>query len=303
MNTIPHDQLQDRHLEYLAAREEFFLRSKTIQAAQVILSFASAIGGAILIVFLPATQVYVAFWGIVVTLLDIAWLTPWRKKLQEKGAKSQELFDCEVLGLKWKDFKMGRLLDIETLTEAASAYRRKDPNHSALKNWYPPVVGNIPMEYARIICQRQNLRWDVELRRTLANYILVAMGGTTLLVFLLGLVGSFTLEKLILAVLNPLLPVLVVGMRLYVDHSEAVHNIERLREYADTLWDHAIKGRITTQELEEGSRDLQDEIYNNRRARVPVFEWFYRVNRKKHTSQMNRGAEVMVEEYQKNITP
>ena len=59
----------------------------------------------------------------------------------------------------------------------AAPKSRATPGSAArLQNWYPPVVGNVPIEIGRLICQRTNVWWDPSLgRRYAAGPLLLAI--------------------------------------------------------------------------------------------------------------------------------
>jgi hypothetical protein len=115
-------------------------------------------------------------------------------------------------------------------------------------------------------------------------------------VFLVGLIGGLTLEKFFLVVLAPLIPTVVLGIRQYIEHTEAAARLDRLRERSEELCSQAIRGRLTLQEVTEESYKLQNEIYDNRRRNPMIFNWIYRRLRRQQEEQMNRGAEELVEE-------
>jgi hypothetical protein len=124
--------------------------------------------------------------------------------------------------------------------------------------------------------------------------------GLTVIVFLVGLIGGLTLEKFFLVVLAPLIPAVVLGIRQYIEHTEAAIRLDRLKERSVELWNQAIRGRLTPQEVTEESYKLQNEIYDNRRRNPLIFNWIYSRLRRQQEEQMNRGAEDLVEEALRN---
>lgn len=300
MNTIPQEQVTPKQLERLAAQRQLYSDAKRIQAVLITLSVPCVILLTLLAAIFPKLQVYVAFWGILITILDIIVFTPQQKSLQEKAAKIQQIFDCDILQMDWSKLNSGNRPAPEAIVEASSRHKRIDPNYSKLQNWYPISVGQLPIHLARLICQRSNCWWDSELRRRYAIWGLVAVGGLAVIVCLVGLIGSLTLEKFFLVVLAPLIPALILGIRQYKEHTEAAARLDRRREQADELWSQAIKGRLAPQELTEESYKLQNEIYDNRRRNPLIFEWIYDRLQGEQEIQMNRGAEDLVEEALRN---
>ena len=118
----------------------------------------------------------------------------------------------------------------------------------------------------------------------------------SIIVFLIGLIGGLTLEKFLLAVLAPLTPAFVFGLRQYIEHNEAANRLDRLRENAEALLQEVINGRFTPQDLERESYSLQAQIYDNRRRSPLIFDWLYSRLRRKDEEQMNKGAEAIIQE-------
>jgi len=300
MNTIPQQQLIPKQIERLAAQRQIYSDAKKTQAVLLILSVPCVIVLTSLAAIFPQLQVYVAFWGILVILLDITIFTPRQKSLQEKAAKIQQLFDCDVLSMDWSKLNTGNRPEPEAIVEASSRHKNVDPNFSKLQNWYPISVGQLPIHLARLICQRCNCWWDAQLRRRYAVLGLITILGLTVIVFLVGLIGGLTLEKILLVVLAPLIPAVFLGIRQHTEHTEAAARLDKLKEHSEGLWNQAIRGRLTPQEVTEESYKLQNEIYDNRRRNPLIFNWIYKHLRKEQEEQMNRGAEELVEEALRN---
>ena len=296
MNTIPQEQMTQKQLERLAAQRQLYSDAKIIQAVLITLSVPFVIVWTLLAAVFPNLQVYVAFWGIAIVLLELVILNPWQKSLQEKAAKIQQLFDCDVLQMDWSNLNCGNRPEPEVIVEASSMFKRTDPDYSTLKNWYPASIGQLPMHLARIICQRSNCWWDAQLRRRYAVWGVVTVVGLVVIVVLVGLIGGLTLEKFFLVVLAPLTPAIVLAIRQYIEQTEAASKLDRLRERSEELWSQAIRGRATPQELTEESYKFQKEIYDCRCKNPLIFNWIYRLVRREQEEQMNRGAEALIEE-------
>lgn len=296
MNTIPQEQVTPKQLDRLAAQRQLYSDAKRIQALLISLSVPCVIVLALIAAIFPKLQVYVASWGMLITILDIVVFTPQQKSLQEKAAKIQQIFDCDVLQMDWSKLNSGNRPDPEAIVGASSKHKRIDPNYSKLQNWYPVSVGQLQIHLARLICQRANCWWDAELRRRYVALVIAIIVGLTVIVSLIGLIGGFTLEKLLLVVLAPLIPVVVLGIRQYIEHTEAATRLDRLKERSVELWNQAIRGKLTPQEVTEESYKLQNEIYDNRRRNPLILNWIYSRLQREQEIQMNRGAEELVEE-------
>jgi uncharacterized coiled-coil DUF342 family protein len=77
---------------------------------------------------------------------------------------------------------------------------------------------------------------------------------------------------------------------------QTVSEKDELRKYAEELWEDAIHNRFPVEEIDKKSRNLQDEIYHNRRSNPFILDWFYKHLRLKNEEFVNRGAEELVNE-------
>ncbi|HLP88261.1 MAG TPA: S-4TM family putative pore-forming effector [Nostocaceae cyanobacterium] len=296
MNSIPQYQLETKQIDRLAAQQYFYLVAARMQTIQIICSVPVVLIGSLIVVFFPNLNVYTAFWGLIVTFIDIIYLNHYQNLLKQQAAKVQELFDCHVLDLEWNNVKLGRRPEEETILDAATKFNIIKPNYSYLKDWYPPEVGNLPIYQARIICQRTNCWWDAKLRRYYANWLITLLFILALILLILGLISDFSLENFILSTLVPLMPAFVLGTRQYNEHIESANSWQRLKEYSEQLWEQAINGQKTPQELTQLSRCLQDEIYEHRYKSPLIFDWLYNRLRPAYCQQTDRAVKVMIEE-------
>jgi hypothetical protein len=200
----------------------------------------------------------------------------------------------------WASLNCGVRVEPETIIDASNRYKRKNLNFTKLQNWYSVSVGQLPIQQARIICQRSNVWWDAQLRRRYSKWIIIILVSLTIIVLLIGLIGGLTLEKFLLAVLVPLIPAFVFGLRQYTEHNEAATRLDRLRENAEVLVQEVISGRYTPQDLERESYSLQTQIYDNRRRSPLILDWLYSRLRNKDEEQMNKGAESLIKELTQN---
>jgi hypothetical protein len=296
MNDIPQEQNTQRRLELLAAQRQLYSDAKNLQMVSVIISVPVVIVWSILVALFPLLAVYAGLWGLIATFLELLVFSRLQKSTQEKAAKIQQIFDCEVLQFNWASLNCGIRVEPETIIDAFNRFKRKNLNFSKLQNWYPISVGKLPIYQARIICQRSNVWWDAQLRRRYAKWIVIILVSLTTIVLLIGLIGGLTLEKFLLAILAPLFPAFVFGLRQYTEHNDAAVRLDRLRENAENLVQEIIAGRFTPQDLERESYSLQTQIYDNRRRSPLIFDWVYSRLRRKDEEQMNKGAESLVQE-------
>jgi hypothetical protein len=296
---ITAEQNAERQLQRLAGQRQLYASAKAIFGWQMFLSGPVAVASAFAVLAFPALKGVAAGWGILVALTDICWLTPWQKRLRNEAARIQEAFDCDVLELPWNDLKAGNRPDPEFVKEHSDKYQRWKQKMPPLSNWYAPVVDELPLHIGRIACQRSNCRWDSQQRRRYAAWIM----GVVIAVFVVVLAVAFgnrlTIEDFVLKVVAPLAPALVLGIRQFYEQIEAASRLDKLKEHSERLWKDALAGKSKT-EITNRSRNLQDEILENRRKSPLVFDVIYKRLRPSYEQQMNFGvAELVAEAKQK----
>jgi SMODS-associating 4TM effector domain len=300
MNAIPLAQNEPRQIERLAAQRRLYSVAKRILGVEVLLGAPLAIAWSILAMNFAPARGYAAFWGVLVSMSDVLWLDPWQKRLREQAAKVQELFDCDVLQLPWNDIRVGSRPDPEVIKEHYDKYKKNASRISPLNNWYPTVVGNLPLPIARIVCQRSNCWWDSKQRRTYAIWVVTGAVFTIVAILGVGLVGGLTIEKLFLAIVVPLTPAIILAIRQYSEQMEAANRLEKLKEHTERIWSAAL-GLPVAQDTIVASRSLQDEIYENRKKSPLVFDWIFRHLRGDYESRMKHGATAYAEEAQRKL--
>lgn len=279
----------------LAAQRQLYATAKKIFGWQVFVGGPIAIIGVILVLFHPPAKIYVASWGLVVALCDLFWFTPWQKSLRASAARIQEAFDCDVLELEWNDLKAGKYPDPELIKKQADKYSEWSKDMPSLENWYPSRVDQLPLYIARVVCQRTNCWWDATQRRHYASWLL----GLTVLVFFIvcsiSLCGEATVESLLLKGILPLSPALLIALRQFSEQREAAERLDKLKEHCGAIWKAALAGKSAAA-IGNMSRNLQDEIFENRRKAPPVLDFVFKRLRNDYESDMSYAAEHYISE-------
>jgi hypothetical protein len=299
MNKITKTQLESTQLKRLAAQRQLYTDAKNVQKIQGVLNILGALILAVCVNHLGMPRVYAICYVIIVPFLNILWLTRWQKSLQKKAAGIQELFDCDVLELDWREIVAGPRLGVEIVEKYALKHKRKDPNYLRLKDWYAKNVGDLPLHVARIACQRENCSWTAKLHLRYRTLIIVILVCLTVLTIFIGIKGEFSVEKFIVVVIAPLTPVFILGIPQCIACTEAATRIDKLKNSAVVLWEKALE-RTSPEELTNDSRILQDAIYNNRRENPLILDSFYKRFREKDEELMYKTAEELANSYKKN---
>lgn len=293
-NNIAAVQNTDKEIQRLAAQRQLYSTAKKLFIFQLILSIPVAILTTFFAIAFPTMKGWVAVWGIVVSIICKAWLTPWQKELQANAAKIQEVFDCDVLQIHWNEIKVGRVPEPELVKKYSDKYQAE--KMPTLRDWYPIKVSDLPLHVGKVICQRSNCWWDSAQRRQYANIIITGLGILFFIAAVIALKKNFGLLDFVLNVLIPFFPAILFGVQQYHDHKETANRLDAIRAHFESLWKEILSGSISRKRLEEKTRNLQDEIYDNRRKSPLVFDKIFKMLRTDYENQMNYAASEYISE-------
>jgi hypothetical protein len=273
-NNIPAEQNSMESLALLRASRQVYDDAKLIGTIQLVLSVTAAAGGPLLAAVLPAAKVWSAIYGGAALLIDLIFLEPAAKRRQEAGAKIQERFDTRLYGLAWSQVKAGAPPDHETVVELARRHEQRHPDPKPLQDWYPVDVGRVPMEYARFVCQRANMRWDSSLRKNFCVVYLVLLVALWVAGAGYAVTMGYSTEQFVLSLAVPLLPASVQLWRERAKQADSARDSERAKEHLEGLWRRAVAGAVPPEKMAEEARLLQDELYDRRRRSPGVWQIF-----------------------------
>lgn len=293
---VPMRQNSEPHISRLAAYSTFYQRAKRTLAIQFALTVPSALVSSLVILVLPNAKVWTASYALSAALLDALLFERIQAHYRGIAARTQELFDCDLLRMEWPSPRAGAKPDTEDIVHAAAHYRRKHPQMEELIDWYPTAVERLPLPLARLICQRTNCWWDSSLRKKYANILLGILILVVIAVFGISLTQKHTVEQMILTVYAPIAPAVLWTAREFRRQRDAAESLDKLRGHIDLVWDKAIGGRLIGHALDDKSREIQDMIFDGRSKNPLVFDWINRLVRPSHQIRMNAKAQEMVEE-------
>jgi hypothetical protein len=296
MNNILQDQVKPLNIDRLAAQRQLYSDAKKILVCQIIITIPAVIIWSFAVMFISNLEVFAAFWAIIAIFLYYFVLRPSKNSLRTKAAQIQELFDCDVLQLQWPSIKAGQKPDQETITKYAHLYKKKNPQCSDIKNWYPTCIKELPIHLARIVCQRCNCTWDADLRRQYARWITVILLLIILSGVLISIFAELTVEQLILAIISPLIPAFIFCYSQISENIKTAKQLDNIKTHFIDLWNNILNNRISAEESNNQSRILQDEIYEHRKSCSPIFDWIYRRLKKKSEEYMDKNAEALIQQ-------
>lgn len=220
-NIISQDQNTPKQLERLAAQRYLYSTAKHLLTGQLFLDAVSPIVLAVIIALFPNFGIYGALIALLILVSDF-YLESLQSSKREQAAGVQELFDCELLGLQFHDLIARNIPDTVEIMEAAEKYKRSDPTYKALEDWYSPEVDRLPLYLARLVCQRINCLWDVQLRRKYLQRVGAIFFILCVIVITVALIRGLTVGNFFLVVVAPLLPAMGWVIRELRGQKEAI---------------------------------------------------------------------------------
>jgi hypothetical protein len=296
-NGINDRQNQQKNLDLIAAWSLAYRRAKMLGTAESLLAGSAAAIGFVVAKHWPDQKGWSALLAIAVLVFDVAILESYMKELQGFGANLQELFDSDVLQLPpnrnvasmvgWGDQRIVRY---------AERFKKKKPKlvleH---RNWYPLPASLVSIECGRLICQRENMTWDSQVRKELALLFLSAIVLLAVVCLGYGLHKEMKVDTFVLAIAVPVLPTVVKLIRVRRSHVETADASETSQQSLRTVWDQAMARRLSSDQLLAETRSLEDGLYDRRRRALQVPEWYHRLRRssleKAHTLTAAQMAE------------
>jgi hypothetical protein len=295
MNNISKIQNEQKQLERLSAQRELYSSAKRWYIAQIIGGMLLPIIFVLISLLVYNIALVAAMFGIAFFIFDILIIVPTISKLKLKASKIQELFDCEVLQIPKSPLKVSSDIAVEEVLTYYEAHNKIKSNVEKVINWYPNVIDQVDIEFARLICQRTNCWWDVKLRSRYINFIRGVSIAIPLVVLVVGVIVDLRLEVIVL-LFSGLMPFFRFANREYSDQKASNDRLEKTMNYILKIWDNILAKQIDKSFLTIESRNIQDEIYEHRSKSPFILDNIYNAFRDKNEMLMNKSATILVEE-------
>lgn len=281
MHDIGTAQDTDRNLRRQEAKDHFYRVANRWHfwgsALAVVLALAS-----------PLVLIYEPDWGPLLGAVAGAWIfssrlifEPFKQSYQLKGATTQELFDCDVLGLSWNDALVRQTPD-EEIRAASKGF--KEPKSKAKHSGWYPTQTDIPWPKSVITCQRSNAVWGRRQHQAYGRLLMVTAFLWGLLGVIVSLVHGATLAAYLTTIALPSLPAVLDAVELSKKHFQAANRRLHLEDETNSMVSD-------TAASHEALRELQDQVFDLRRDAPPVPGWFYRILKPGYEQDMRYAAD------------
>ncbi len=300
---IPEKQNSEQNLALVAAASSVYSRAKLLMTIQFVLTVPAALASSVIMALQPTAKLWLTFFSVSVALADAIFLSRAQSRLKKRGATIQQMFDCGVFALPWRDLRCGPPVDSEDILAHAKPLLRSEKVRAKLLDLYPLAVKGLPLNLARLLCQRASLWWDLRQRDRVRGALTLLLSVLATAVFLIALFRQNTVEQMILTVYVPWAPAILWIIREMLAQGDAIHSDQKGLSFVESLWNQALAKKVSEDELLQGSISAQDALFDARSRSPMVFNWIYRLLRKRQQEQMEHRAAELAEQALKILGP
>lgn len=183
-NNIVELENRQEHINQLKAARHLYTKAGNYTTAYVVICALIPIVISIGRIFIDSLAPLVLHTLTAYTLVSLVMgflLESRISKFRNTAAKIQQLFDSDVLGLKWNAYLWGKKPSLEDVNENIGDLPDKD-----FIDWYDAQVGVMTKMEATLICQRTNLVYDSKLRKDFNSIINLIAWSALILILIVG---------------------------------------------------------------------------------------------------------------------
>lgn len=281
-NGIGLRQNEEHSIEMIAAQRQLYSDAKKYNCLSAAMLVWIPFGLSIVFLFVPNDSPF----GIVSYILSIVSavisfildkVISDKKKL---AAMIQQKFDVYVYGMPWDTRIFGKN---RNLNNEIAQYSKKvlinSQNREDLLNWYTSSIDEKEINEAILACQRENVFWDVGLRKRFMKGSILAIVLFCVAVFIMGITKNESVIRLLwrLAFIAPMVKWLLSTIR------QISLDIDDLNELDNRMNGSEMK---TMEELQ----DIQKQIFDHRTKCYVIPDFFYKHYKDEDEDRMHRIA-------------
>lgn len=294
MNHINTRQHEHKQLDLMLAQRRLYSKAKRYVAARGTVALLFAIIGPILTNYHPDLVGYIGLVSLIYILTDTIFFERLESSTKLKATKIRELFDVYVLELPWNKVSSNSKPDDEDISAALNSDSSRD--YTSLYNWYSVDDERVDINFARFLCQRSNLRWDVTLRKIFVGMAIVTMLITVFVILFISMKLELTTLMTISGLMLPVSPLFALLGRQIKGNIEAINCVTDLKDHIDNAIEEILENK-KTEDIGILPRNFQDAIFNHRKSAPMIFDWVYWLFRNSQEGQMQYNVHSKIDDY------
>ncbi|MEQ9866163.1 S-4TM family putative pore-forming effector [Pectobacterium aroidearum] len=294
INSVYKKQNKNDNIEMLMAVRRLYSKAKFINKINFLFSVIVPVVISLVKVFIDKYELlqinkfipYLGYYGIAILAFTII-TNGMVSDLKKKAALIQEMFDCDVLSIRWNDIKVGKKPSYSIIYKS-SLYHKNKNRHSEFQNWYFDQEYKFKTSTAAILCQNENVGWDLSQRIVLSKILISILCLSFLSLLGVGFYFQMKVDEFFFYIVF-LLPLLRHFYIQFKENKATIEKCTRINEAIEKVIDTlASQKEIENQELTFTIRTIQDEIYSHRASNQPVPDLMHKLFRKKNEEQYKR---------------
>jgi hypothetical protein len=295
-NNIAIEQVQDKNVRCLAAPRAIYTMAKMIFGIQLFLSGPVVIVLSFLSIynttFVSVTNTY----NVILSFLGVWFFSRNISKYKEMGAVVQEEFDCGVFRISWNKVIVSERLTPEQISEWSKKIVEYNKKKNKVLNWYKDFPDVFPYHVAKIVAQKYNTNWDMDLRNSFSNIMNIVSCLFIVVILFSSSFNNMSVSSLF-QVLLPVLPMTILLVSFSDANKKSIKNLSVLKSKLDDSWNDILHSRKSAEELDYVARSVQDGIYLHRLGSPLIFDWFYDLKRKGQQENADFLVDQLAKEY------
>ncbi|QDP86740.1 hypothetical protein FNJ88_14135 (plasmid) [Chryseobacterium sp. SNU WT5] len=214
------------------------------------------------------------------------------KRKKKTAASIQEKFDIDVYKIDENQTLNTVFVDEDVVRKFSKRDQKNSKKVEKVENWYSVEIERINTNLAILFCQRMNITYDQNIKKKYNLFLLIVAATTFCILFYVSLYMNFSLEKFIVQVLLPSIPIFNFAYKEIRINLESVDNLQKLRQIIETKLNKVkLADNINPKDL----REIQDRIYLNRILSPLIPDFIYKVMWTKLEDRMNYSVEKRIE--------
>lgn len=224
--------------------------------------------------------------SIIFTVVDNYVIARFIKLKIEQAAYIQEDFDRNVFELPDNDMMIPSFDYVVHVMD--------DDKLDDFKDWYESCISDVPIEFGRIIAQKSNCMWELNLKNDFIIFL-----GTAIVIFFVILIvvwfHAYDVNSIIIGLIS-VIYLLNLFFKYYTAHKSSKNDISKLNSKIDKYWDEIIS-TSSSDNLIDISKDIQTQLYYYRINVALVPDLFYRLKKDTHQDIVEVYVEKMINDY------
>ena len=199
-NGIGTRQNEVKSIAMLAAQCQLYNEVGDLDGLSIILLVVLPLAFAIMQeVGTPWSWIRFLSYGLSLSMLLISiFLSKASREKKSTAASIQLAFDTYVFAMPWDTRLFGKKRNLNAEIAGKSKKILDDEKErAALKDWYTPIVDQIPLKKGIFACQKENYHWDGGLRKRYRGAAILLIAVLASVIFIIGIVKNEPFQELI----------------------------------------------------------------------------------------------------------